>query len=66
MGTTLEVTLSEKQLAELSARAHRLGLTPQELAQASLADLLEHQDDAFERAVARVLEKNKELHERLS
>ena len=66
MAPSFKVTLSEHQIAELRARAHRLGLTPQELAQASLADLLEHQDDAFERIVARVLEKNKELYERLS
>lgn len=52
----------EKRLAET---ASRLQVSPEELAAAAVRDLVGRQDPEFEAAAARVLEKNRELYERL-
>jgi hypothetical protein len=52
----------EEQLAEA---ARRLNVPAEALAAAALRDLVGQPDPAFEHAARRVLEKNRELYERL-
>lgn len=54
------------QAARLREEAQRLGLTPEELARAALADLLGTPDAEFRSAAARILQKNQELYKRLA
>ena len=49
----------------LRDEANRLGLTPEDLARAALADLLGTPDDEFRAAASRILRKNQELYRRL-
>ncbi|MGH9372837.1 MAG: DNA-binding protein [Vicinamibacterales bacterium] len=51
---------------KLREEAQRLGLTPEDLARAALADLLGMRDTDFRAAAARVLQKNQELYRRLA
>ena len=46
--------------------AQRLGLTPEDLARAVLADLLASPDADFNAAAERVLKKNEDLYRRLA
>ena len=50
----------------LEATAKRLGVRPEELAKATLSDLLGHPEAGFEKAAEHVLKKNRELYRRLS
>jgi len=54
------------QAERLRHEATRLGLAPEDLARAALADLLATRDDDFRRAAERVLRKNQELYQRLA
>jgi len=62
----LSIDLSAAQAERLRAEAERLGLTPEELATAAVADLLATVGDDFEIAAGRVLKKNEELYRRLA
>ena len=62
----LAIELAPPQAERLRAEAERLGLTPEDLARAALADLLAQPDDAFQDAARRVIEKNAELYRRLA
>jgi hypothetical protein len=62
----VSIDLSPAQVEQLRQQADRLGLTPEELARAALADLLGTPDEAFRHAAARVLQKNEELYRRLA
>lgn len=62
----LTIDLSPAQVERLRHEAARLGLTPEDLARAAIADLLATPDDAFRAAVERVLRKNEELYRRLA
>lgn len=62
---TLTIKLGEVEAKELESTATRLGLTPEELARAAIADYVGQAAAAFERATAQVLEKNHSLYERL-
>jgi hypothetical protein len=53
-------------LGKLEARAADLGITIEELVRPSVDELLAKTDKAFEQAVNRALEKNKDLYERLA
>lgn len=53
-------------LLDETAEAERLGLTPEELARAAVADLLASVGEDFEVAAGRVLKKNEELYRRLA
>lgn len=66
--TRMKVTidLSPAQGERLRREAERLGLTPEDLARAAVADLLATRDDDFEAAAKRVLQKNQELYRRLA
>jgi hypothetical protein len=60
------IDLSPGQAERLRQEAERLGLTPEDLARAAVADLLATRDADFEAAAKRVLEKNQELYRRLA
>ena len=60
------IELTEAQADELRARAKRLGLAPEELASAAVAELLSEPESDFEQAARSVLAKNAELYRRLA
>jgi hypothetical protein len=62
----LTIDLSPAQAERLRHEALRLGLTPEDLAHAAIADLLATPDDKFRAAAERVLRKNEELYRRLA
>lgn len=62
----LTIDLSPAQIERLRQEAERLGLAPEELARAAIADLLATPDAEFKRAADRVLRKNEELYRRLA
>jgi hypothetical protein len=62
----LPVELTDTQLETLRERAKSLGISPEQLASAAVADLVERPADDFERAASLVLSKNEELYRRLA
>ena len=58
--------LPSAQAEKLREEATRLGLAPEDLARAALADLLGAPDAEFRAADARILKKNEELYRRLA
>ncbi|HEY7443525.1 MAG TPA: hypothetical protein VH701_13955 [Vicinamibacterales bacterium] len=62
----LAFELPPAQAEKLRDEAKRLGLAPEELARAALADLLATPDAEFRAAVDRILQKNQELYRRLA
>ena len=62
----LTIDLSPVQTERLRQEAERLGLAPEELARAAIADLLATPDAEFKRAADRVLRKNEEQYRRLA
>lgn len=62
----LAFELPPAQADRLKQEAARLGVSPDELARAALADLLANRDSDFDAAARRVLEKNRELYRRLA
>lgn len=62
----LTIDLSPAQAERLQHEAERLGLTPEDLARAAVADLLASPSEDFKTAAERVLRKNEELYRRLA
>jgi antitoxin FitA len=62
----LAIELTEPQESRLRERAKSLGIAPEELARAAVADLLAQPDDDFEAAADQVLKRNAELYRRLA
>jgi hypothetical protein len=62
----LSIDLSPAQADRLRLEAERLGLTPEDLARAAIADLLATTGEDFKAAAGRVLRKNAELYRRLA
>lgn len=62
---TITIMLPDERLSRLEDRAADLGITVEELVRLSVDELLAKPDDAFEQAVSRALDKNKDLYERL-
>jgi hypothetical protein len=62
----LAIDLTPSQADRLQERAKGLGLSPEELARAAVADLLATPDDEFRATADLVLEKNAELYGRLA
>lgn len=66
MTQALNIPVTEEHLAELREKAAGLGVSVEDLAKAGILDLIRRPDEAFDRAAARVLDKNADLYERLS
>jgi predicted transcriptional regulator len=62
----LTIELSPADAERLRQVAQRLGLAPEDLARAAIADLLATRDEDFKVAAERVLRKNEELYRRLA
>jgi len=62
----LSIDLSPAQADRLRLEAERLGLTPEDLARAAIADLLATTGEDFKMAADRVLRQNAELYRRLA
>jgi hypothetical protein len=62
----LTIELSSAEADRLRQEAERLGLAPEDLARAAIADLLAPRDEDFKVAAERVLRKNEELYRRLA
>jgi len=62
----IPIELTPAQESRLRVEADRLGLPPEDLARLAVEDLLARPDAEFQEAAERVLEKNRELYERLS
>ncbi len=64
--TTITITLQEDRLLKLKEIANRFNVSPEELVQVSIEELLTRPNDVFQRAVDYVLKKNAELYRRLA
>ncbi len=62
----LSIELTEAEGTRLRGEAARLGVEPEDLARATLADLLRNEDEDFRKAAEHVLRKNEELYRRLA
>jgi hypothetical protein len=62
----ITITLPADHLVRLQKLAARFGVSPEELVRVGVEELLARPDDAFERTVKEVLEKNAELYRRLA
>lgn len=62
----LRITLSEEQMKQLRDAASRMGVDIEDIVRVSLDDLLSRPSEDFEKAAARVLEKNRDLYKRLA
>lgn len=62
----LSIDLNETQVALLRQAAAKLHVSVEELARAFISDLFVADDAEFSEAAIRVLDKNRELYERLS
>ena len=61
----ITIDLSDEQSERLREIADYVGIAPDKLARAAFADLLARPQDDFRRAAEYVLERNKELYDRL-
>ncbi|HHH42150.1 MAG TPA: DNA-binding protein [Chloroflexi bacterium] len=64
--THLTITISEEHLLQLKEKAKHFGVTPEELIQASIKEMLTRPEEAFQQAMDYVLTKNRELYQRLA
>jgi hypothetical protein len=64
--STLTISLSEDRLRKLEALSRQLGVAPEELVRASIEELIARPEDAFQRALEFVLDKNAALYRRLA
>jgi predicted transglutaminase-like cysteine proteinase len=64
--STITVTMTDDRLSELKEIAARFGISVEELVQLSLEDLLAQPEATFQRATDYVLNKNRELYQRLA
>ncbi len=63
---TITVEIEESKAVLLRERAAGYGLNPDQFITASIEDLLAKPDPEFDDAMRRVLEKNKDLYNRLA
>jgi len=63
---TLTIQLSDETADRLQALAEKLGMSPEEVARASIDDQLKRLDREYEEAADEVLSKNSDLYQRLS
>ena len=62
----LAIELTDEQAERLRAEATRLGVEPEQLAIAAVADLIAAEGPDFDSAATRILEKNRDLYRRLA
>jgi len=62
----VELELSQSVIEQLNERAKSLGIRPEDLARAAVADLVSRPTEEFENAAEYVLKKNAELYRRLA
>ena len=62
---TLAIQLSEAQARRLAEIAARLNVPAESLAEAAVRELVDQSEGDFDRVADRLLEKNRELYERL-
>ena len=62
---TLAIQLSEAQERRLAEIAARLNVPAESLAEAAVRELVDQSEGDFDRVADRLLEKNRELYERL-
>ena len=62
---SLAIKLTADQERRLAEIAQRLSVSPATLAEAAVRELVAHPDADFDRVSQRILEKNRELYERL-
>ena len=62
----IPVELTPAQEQRLKTEAQRLGLSAEDLARLAIEDLLDRPEPDFEEAAQHVLQKNRELYDRLS
>lgn len=62
----MQVELSEQLVAQLSERAKHLGVQPELLVQAAVADLVAQPAEDFDAVARDVLSRNAELYRRLA
>jgi len=62
----LSIELSAAQAERLRREADRLGLSPEELARAVVADVLTAPDEEFQKVAADVVRRFEELYRRLA
>ena len=64
--STITVTVTDDRLSELKEIAAQFGITVEELVQLSVEDLLAQPEATFRRAKDYVLNKNRDLYQRLA
>ncbi len=62
----IRIPLADEQMAQLREVAERYGIAPEEIARLSLEDLLSRSDESIQAQIDHVIEKNKELYQRLA
>ena len=62
----ITVEIEESKAIILREKARKFGLLPDQFVTASIEDLIAQPDPDFEKAMRKVLSKNKELYKRLS
>ena len=62
----IRIPLADDQMDQLREVAERYGIAPEEIARLSLEDLLSRSDESIQAQIDRVIEKNKELYQRLA
>jgi len=64
--TTITISVPDERLAKLKEIADRFGITPEDLLQFSIVELITRPDDSFQQAADYVLGKNDDLYQRLA
>ncbi len=63
---TITIALPDDRLVRLKETASRFGISPEDLVRVSIEELLARPDEAFQKAVEYVLDKNADLYRRLA
>jgi antitoxin FitA len=63
---TITVEIDDSKAALLMKKAKKFGILPDQFVAASIEDLLNQPEEAFEDAMEKVISKNKELYKRLA
>jgi hypothetical protein len=64
--TRIIVEIDDNKAAILEDKAKKFGLLPEQFVSASIEDLISQPEPDFEEAIRKVIDKNRELYERLA